>query len=208
MKVGVVFFHKNLSDIYQKSWIDKSLLSIYEQTYSNLNFYEIDYGNTNNQIVKDSKFYSIDKINYADAMNFIITEAFNDGCDFVFNTNLDDFYSKDRIEKQIEYLEMGFDVVSSDFCYIDDNDEIKLYMNITNYGNIKKNLKNNHNVIAHPSVGFSRKFWDDENNRYDINKTPAEDLDLWKRSIENYKFYILEDILLYYRIHENQVSKK
>ena len=37
-------------------------------------------------------------------MNMIIDEAFNDGCDYVFNTNLDDYYHPTRIEKQIEKI--------------------------------------------------------------------------------------------------------
>lgn len=207
-KVGVIFFHKNIYEIYPKEWVDKCVNSMLNQSYRDLIFYEIDYGGDGLQLVEGSKFFSTEKINYADAMNFIISEAFNDGCDYVFNTNLDDYYSDKRIEKQLEYLEMGFDIVSSDFCYIDSNDIIIHYMNILKSGSIKNCLSMDINVIAHPVVGISRKFWMDENNRYDITKTPSEDLDLWKRSIENYKFYILEDILLFYRRHDYQVSVK
>jgi len=208
MKVGVIFFHKNVYDIYPSKWVNKCIDSIYEQTHSDLNFYEINYGVDKLQLVKGSKFFSVVKENYADAMNFIISEAFSDGCDYIFNTNLDDHYSDKRIEKQLEILEMGFDIVSSDFCYIDSDDMITHYMNIVKNGPIKKCLEMDINVIAHPVVGMSKKFWTDDNNRYDITKTPSEDLDLWKRSINNYKFYIIDDILLFYRRHNNQVSEK
>jgi hypothetical protein len=146
--------------------------------------------------------------NHAEAMNFIIDKAFENGEDFIFNTNLDDYYSTDRIEKQIEILEKGFDVVSSDFCYVTEtgeNDSVTLHKNILQFGPITVNLNADHNVIAHPVVAMSKKFW--EGNRYVPDEIPREDLLLWKRAVNNgYKFYIHPDELLFYRLHENQVT--
>jgi hypothetical protein len=208
MKVGVIFFHGNLFRIHNPDWSRKCIESIKNQTYNDLNFYEINFGDDELQLLPDSKFYHIKKKNYADSMNFIINEAFLDGCDYVFNTNIDDIYDPYRIEKQLEYLKIGYDVVSSDFCYIDSISEIPFhYMNITSHGDVMKNLNSDHNVIAHPCVAFSKKFWQDPKNRYDINNIGREDLDLWKSSINRgYRFYITKDILLYYRIHGNQVT--
>ena len=92
--------------------------------------------------------------------------------------------------------------------YINEEGGFKLNLVLSQHNNnIKNELDSNHNVISHPSVAYSRNFW--ENNKYDITKTPEEDLDLWKRaSGENYKFYIIPEFLLTYRIHENQVSTK
>jgi hypothetical protein len=209
MKLGIVLFHSNIFNLYRKEWIEKCIHSLNNQTSKNFQFYEINYGSDDVRLINNSKFFSIEKVNYADAMNFIISEAFNDGCDYVFNSNLDDFYSEKRIEKQLEFLKNGYDIVSSDFCYIDDRNNIIKYMNILQYGNIIDNLNHNHNVIAHPSVAISKNFWMDPENRYDIKKVPSEDLDLWKRSIgKGYKFHIVNDILLFYRIHNNQVSIK
>lgn len=213
-KIGVVFFHKNIYDIYEKYWIKKSIESIYNQTEKNLHIYEINYGTNGSSILDDydfnKKFYHKEKINYADAMNFIITKAFDDGCDYVFNTNLDDYYKLNRVEEELKFLREGYDVVSSDFCYIKDVNGVDVvinHMRIKEYGDIKMNLLKNHNVIAHPCVAFSKNFW--TNNRYDISKIPEEDLDLWKSSImKGYTFYIHPEELLYYRIHENQVSPK
>lgn len=208
MKLGVVFFHKDLDKIYNKEWIEDCINSIRNQTINDLHLYEIDYGGNETNLSGTEKFYSVNKENYADAMNFIITEAFNDGCDYVFNTNLDDVYNQDRIEKQIEYLEKGYDLVSSDFRYVDQdgNHKFDMILSVHN-GNIKSQLNLEHNVIGHPGVAYTKNFW--ESNRYDITKTPAEDLDLWKRAInKGYLFYIVPEILFMYRIHQNQVSNK
>jgi hypothetical protein len=218
LKLGVVVFHKNLWKIYKERWFRKSLDTMVNQTVENLHFYEINYGEDRGSFlqgygVENLKFYHKEMSNYAEAMNFIITEAFNDGCDYVFNTNLDDYYRSDRVERELEFIRSGgYDIVSSDFCYIRENshdvDEVFHYMNIWRRPeDIPYYLRNNQNIISHPSVCYSKKFW--KNNRYDTSKVPQEDLCLWKESIEKgYKFGIHPEILLYYRIHENQVSNK
>lgn len=208
IKIGVVFFHSNLEKIYDESWISECIDSIKNQTISDIILYEIDYSGRGLNMTGTNKFYSEFKENYADAMNFIITKAFNDGCEFVFNTNMDDKYPTNRIEKQLKYLNLGYDIVASDFMYIDGENNFKNNIMVSPYNDvIKDQLNSGHNVIAHPVVGYSRKFWD--SNKYDITKTPEEDLDLWKRSVNlGYSFYIIPEILLNYRIHNNQVSTK
>lgn len=218
MKRGVVIFHSNIRDIYKDRWINKSVSSIINQTDTNFKIYEIDYGGGDCSVIPknckiNSNFWSIKLKDYAEAMNFIISEAFNDGCDMVFNTNLDDYYSPDRISKQSSLMIEGdYDIVSSDFCYIsesNDEDRIIRFMNICRFGDIKLNLESQHNVIAHPSVCYNKRFWGDLNNRYDSKNIPKEDLHLWINSIKNgYKFAIHPEVLLFYRIHKNQVSNK
>lgn len=211
-KIGVIFFHKNIRSIYNPNWIDKCIKSIINQTVNNFKIYEINYGGDNYRLFEGDKdkhyFKNIELDNHALAMNMIIDEAFNDGCDYVFNTNLDDYYHPTRIEKQIEKLESGYDIVSSDFCYveeIDSIDQITHYKNIKSNTDIVKNLAFNHNVIAHPVVAYSKKFW--EKNRYNGEEIPMEDLMLWKRAIANgFNFYIHDDVLLYYRLHSNQIT--
>jgi hypothetical protein len=211
-KIGVIFFHKNIRSLYKSKWIDKCVKSIINQTVKKFKIYEINYGGDSYQIFngEDNRYYfkNIELNNHAEAMNIIIDEAFKDGCDYVFNTNLDDYYDITRIEKQLEKLESGYDIVSSDFCYIeeiDSEDRIIHYKNIKSNTDITKNLELNHNVIAHPVVAYSRKFW--EKNRYEENEVPLEDLMLWKRSIRNgSRFCIHDDVLLYYRLHSNQIT--
>ena len=220
MKKGVILFHKDILKIYENIWIQKSVNSMISQTDNDFTFYEVNYGGDLYSVIPNtsikSNFWSKKLINYAEAMNFILDKAFNDGCDYVFNTNLDDFYKTNRISSQIEMItKENLDVVSSDFCYIQEKeihgikeDVVIHFMNIQKT-NIQNHLANGHNVIAHPSVCYNKRFWSDSENRYDINKVPKEDLDLWIRSINRgYKFGIHVETLLYYRIHKNQVSTK
>lgn len=214
-KIGVIFFHQNVKNIYKDRWIKKSIESIMNQTLKDFKIYEINYGSDGNSLIKEFfpefrnfDFYHHPCHNHAEAMNLIIDEAFKDGCDFVFNTNLDDYYSPERLNLQLQKLKEGYDVVSSDFSYVEEfneEDVITFNKNIKSNTDIKLNLDRDHNVIAHPVVSYNKKFW--ESNRYDPNEIPREDLNLWKRAISSgFSFYILDDVLLFYRLHQNQIT--
>jgi hypothetical protein len=218
MKKGVILFHSNINNIYKKRWIDECINSLLNQTDNDFTFYEINYGGedysvlSGKKIWQDKKFWSRKMNNYAEAMNFIIDEAFKDSCDIVFNVNLDDKYHETRIEKETEFIKKGNDIVSSDFCYIEEegeNDRITTFMLMSKYfHDIENQLERNHNIIAHPSVAYSKRFWVN-GNTYNPEMVPEEDLALWKKmKIAGYKFHIIPDILLFYRIHKNQVSTK
>lgn len=214
MKLGVIFFHKNIRSIYQERWIDKCKETILNQTVGEFSIYEINYGEDDFSLFEDFKFVnphiflSEEKTNHAEAMNTIIDLAFEGGCDYVFNTNLDDYYELNRFEKQIEFLDQGYDIVSSDFCYvkeIEGSDVIINFLNIKKAGDIESNLKKDNNIIAHPCVAYSKKFW--ESNRYNPEEIPSEDMLLWRRGIEaGFKFHICDEVLLNYRLHQNQVT--
>lgn len=221
LKLGVVIFHKEVQKIYKERWFRRSLESMINQSVKEVHFYEINYGEDSTSLlseyeVENLKFYHQPLSNYAEAMNFIISEAFNDGCDYVFNTNLDDFYRRDRIEKELELIRSGYDIVSSDFCYVEERidtlgaaeDKVIQHMQVWRVPeHIIGYFRNGENIFAHPAVCYSRKFW--EGNKYDPDKVPEEDFHLWRESIEKgYKFAIHPEVLLYYRRHENQVSTK
>lgn len=216
MKKGVILFHSNIRNIYEERWITKCVDSILNQTDSDFTFYEINYGGDNYSVLsphvtQPKHFWSIKMHNYAYAMNFILDRAFEDGCDVVFNVNLDDFYDLTRFEKQQKFIQEGYELVSSDFCHITEigeQDVICYHVNIKEHGEVEQALnEKNINVIAHPAACYSRSFW--RLNKYDPTKAPQEDFDLWKRAAANgYRFYICDEELLYYRLHNSRASEQ
>jgi hypothetical protein len=113
-------------------------------------------------------------------------------------------------------VEKKYDVLSSNFYYIEEivvnniiQDILTKTFNMSIYNDINFQFKNGNNIVAHPSVCYSRNFLSDANNRYDKNEIPEEDFKLWKQAINNgYSFGIAEDFLLFYRIHNKQISKR
>lgn len=208
MKVGVVFFHSNILKIYKQKWIDRCIDSIKQQTHKPLHLYEVNYGDDKKQFVEGAKFFNKKFENHSVAMNFIISKAFDDGCDYVFNTNMDDFYEFIRIGAQLKFFEQGYDLISSDFFEVDENDKILSYRHMNGFGSLRANLTVGHNIVPHPAVAYSKDFWADKENRYGKDDIPEEDLILWKKAIYNgYKFKVINEPLFFYRRHENQICK-
>jgi hypothetical protein len=101
----------------------------------------------------------------------------------------------------LKYLKKGYDVVSSNFAIIDENDKLLGYKRF-HAKNIAREFKNNHNIIAHPVCAYSKYFWENC-TKLKGEEIPRDDFELWKRSINDFRFLIINDNLLYYRIHSN-----
>ncbi len=215
LKSAVIFFHKNIQSLYKPKWINKCISSIKSQTYQDFDVFELDYSGNNIKLCDsfiDNKysFESIEFENHIYAMNYLIDKLFKNGYDVIFNTNMDDYYHIERFSKQIEKIKEGYDLVSSNFIYLKEdeylNDIVTKHLDMFSTGDIKTQLDKNHNIIAHPCICMSKSFWDD-NLKYN-NLLGYEDLDLWQRGInKGKKFYIINEYLLYYRLHDKQVTK-
>lgn len=205
MKLALICFHKNL-DRYPKTWIDKYRDSILNQTYKEFDIFEVNYGGETNRIFENSIFESLNFQDHAAAHNYLLDKVFSLGYDYAANSNCDDYYALDRLEKQIKFMEAGYDVISSNFYAIDENDNIK-HKTEFHDKNILAESNKNHNIIAHPVLCYSRNFWT-TCTKLVSSEIPKDDFELWKRSYATgkYKFVILQDTLLYYRVHLKKVS--
>ncbi|MEK6884790.1 MAG: hypothetical protein AABY22_34480 [Nanoarchaeota archaeon] len=203
MKIAVIIFHKNVRN-YPLEWISRCIGSIKNQTYTDFCVFELDYGGDGVQIYEGSNFASHLLLNHVEAHNYLLDQVFALGFDYAFNINIDDFYSLDRFEKQIVYAKQGYDIISSNFYNVDNRGYITQEM-IMHDKNIIQEAAKGHNIIAHPAVLYSRNFWT-TCSRLIQDEIPIDDFNLWKRSFEQYKFKIVPNFLLFYRIHGNKVS--
>lgn len=202
MKVAVVIFHKNINR-YPKEWIDRCVSSIQNQTFQDFDVFELDYGGDNNCIYPGSTRINEEFSDHAEALNFLLRMVFLLGYDCAFNVNVDDYYALDRFEKQLPYIKDGYDIVSSNFHIINENNEITKSMDMASRNMIEE-ANRNHNIIAHPVLCYSKKF----KGQLVSKEIPRDDFELWKRCYTSgeYKFVILPDYLLYYRVHSQKTS--
>ena len=233
MESAIIIFHKNVLTYYKHKWIIKCLESIKNQTYQDFDIFELDYSDNNPvsvikhfDIMTDKKLFYYNKPmkDHSYAMNFLFDKVFlKHKYKYCFMVHIDDFYDLKRMEIQIKFLKkFQFDMISSNMYYIDENDNItKKFILSYRYNpndNINdiisyeqeyiktKLLKLNDNIIAHPSVCYTKRFW--LSIRPYKNIVPIEDFDLFKRaSKKNLKIHIINKFLLYYRIHEKQSAK-
>ena len=192
-------------ELYIKEAID----SILNQTFADFEFLIIDDASSDDTIeiiksYKDSRIKLIEK-----AENSGISNSLNLGLSiakgkYIARMDGDDISLSERFAKQVAFLDANPDVVlcgsalkvigtDKIICYPEHHDSIKLNL-----------LK--HNCIIHPSVMLRKCVLDEHCLIYDLKKEPAEDYDLWVRLCSISKLYNLQEVLIYYRIHDSQVS--
>lgn len=164
----------------------------------------MNYNGDNYRIFEHSYFESVAMPTFVHALNYLLDKVFSGGFDCAFNSNVDDTYSSEWIEKMLPCVKLGYDIVSCNFHLF--NEGGVYHTHYFDKLNIKKELEKNHNVICHPSVAYSKRFWGN-GNRYIPEEQPYEDRELWKRSIKNSNFIIIPDHLVYHRVHDNAVCR-
>lgn len=204
MKCFLMCYHKNLSQLYPQQWIDEYRESILNQIYKDFNILEHNYGGGQERIFENSKFESKEMPTFIHTLNHLLNKAVYYGADVVANSNVDDIFSPNWLEVQLPYMEAGADICSCNFTLFREGIG-EYHWHKFDKLNIKEELNKNHNIICHPCVTFSRHFL--EENKYIPEEGPYEDMKLWQRTIDHYKFKIVEQNLLYHRIHNNSVCQ-
>jgi len=202
-RVALLCYHKNADKIYPPHWINKYRDSVKDQTYRNLEIFEMNYGGDNYRIFEESAFESFPYPTFVHALNYLLDKVFASGYYAAFNTNVDDWYRHDAVEREVSDMKHGdYDLVSCNFCLVK-NDRVTKYHRFHNL-NIQQELERGHNPVAHPAVLYHNKFW--KTNKYDPDEFPYEDMNLWLRALKaGSKIYINEQNLLFHRIHANSV---
>lgn len=194
-----------------EAYIKESLESILNQTVSDFEFLIIDDASTDKTLdyiksYNDSRIHLIEK-----PMNTGYTNSLNLGFKlakgkYVARMDGDDISLPGRFAKQVAFLEENPEVVAcGSFCYrIGEN---RILCTPEKHETIKLALLRE-NVLVHPSVMMRNDALEKLTIVYDVTKEPAEDYDLWVRLLPIGKLHNLQEVLLNYRVHNNQVTKK
>lgn len=203
MKLAVIIYHKNIRAIYPQRWIDTCIKSILSQEGVKFDVLELNYGGENLFYYPNSKQYTEVFSNHAEAMNYLLDKAFKEeNYDAVANINMDDFYPSHRFKRQLEEIKKGAELVSAQWHYVDEMDN---RIGGIYYTQSDLDKLDNENVIGHPVVMYAKSFWD--NMRYVPSEVPKEDWYIWQRAKAAGKnIVLLEELLMYHRIHSNKIS--
>lgn len=194
-------------ELYVKTAVE----SILNQTFTDFEFLIIDDASTDEtlSILKsciDSRITIIEKpVNsgYTNSLNYGLKIAKGE---YIARMDGDDISYRDRFAKQLDFMEANPNVVVCGTTYKilgnDKNIKIPEY-----HEEIKIKLLSG-NCIAHPTVMIRKSKLDEFSIQYDITREPAEDYDMWIRLLEFGELHNLQDVLLEYRVYNNQVSRK
>lgn len=190
-------------------FFQESLESICNQIYQNLEIIIVD--SSEKKQVQDIVYSMNDKrIRYfyqkksgvANALNFGIAKASGE---YIARMDSDDVAFLNRIAKQSEFLDVHPEIalVAASCMIINEKGEcIREEIRQCSADEIKYRLLFD-NPICHPTVMFRKSVFE---QGWKYENVFAEDYDLWVRLATSYKMEVLPDVLLKYRVHENNLS--
>ena len=190
-------------------YINEAITSILNQTFTNFELIIIDDCSTDQTvaIIKskfDDRICLIEKKENSGLINSLNLGIAKAKGEYIARMDGDDICLPERFAKQIYFLENNPTIVmcgtaikfvgssSGNLFYPQTHEEIKI------------NLFSFLPVFAHPTIMGRKDFFN--KNHYDLNYEHAEDYELWTRLVTVGETANLNEVLLKYRVHPNQVS--
>ena len=213
-KVSIVIPVFNGSN-YMREAIDSAIA----QTYQNIEIIVVNDGSNDNGKTREIALSYGDKIRYFEKENGGVSTALNLGIkemkgEYFSWLSHDDVYYPNKVERQVRELE-GLDdkktIIHSDYEIVDKNLKINFSPNLSARHEIR-NLNcemysltmgciNGCALLINKKIFFEIGFFD--NNLYS-----TQDYDLWLRIFKKkkYSFKYIDEVLLKYRVHKQQIS--
>ena len=202
--IGVSFYN-------DENTIEEMINSVINQSYCDWKMIMMDDGGEDGSLEIVKKYVEKDNriIVYSDGKNLGLQKRLNmliDLCDtkYFARMDADDVMVPSRLEKQLVFLEQNgeFDVVGGNAYSILSNGSLLGKRNLSVVPSDIYNVFKN-GVFIHPTV-MGKSAWFKQ-NKYCEEKYAlrAEDYELWCRTFDDSKFYIIEEPLIFYRENES-----
>ena len=197
-----------------EKYIGESIKSILNQTFIDFEFIIINDGSRDRtkEIILS---YSNDRIVYLEnEINSGIVVTLNKGLEYatgeyIARMDADDIAVAERLEKQIEFMEENKDVgvLGTGICIFGEDVQEQARVFTTNPEQLKAELIFN-SCIAHPTVMMRSNILKNNGLSYDLEYAGAEDYNLWWKIAKVSRIATIPDLLVKYRIHSSQITKK
>lgn len=191
-------------------YLKEAIESILEQTYNNFEFLIINDGSTDNSEDIILSFDDSRIVYVKNEHNIKLIDTLNKGIniakgEFIARMDADDISLQNRLEMQVHFLMnnstvgllgSGFEIINGDkrISYYQDDKDLRLSLCF-------------YNCFLHSSVMFRKEILSKNNLSFNKNYLHAEDYKLWTEVICKSKVANLKEVLVRYRIHDNQISK-
>ena len=205
-----------ISAYNSEDFIERSICSIFNQTYENIEIVVIDDCSTDstNLILNNlSKASKLKMIIIRNKLNLGLTKSLNIAAikasgAWLARLDADDFSEKDRIESQINFATKNpqYSIIGSSCNFINKSGQYLFSKNYpSNHKQIKSALERNEDFFPHSSVIIKRDVFSQLGGYNDYMKY-SQDFELWLRASSEYKIFSINKPLVSIRIHSNRVS--
>jgi glycosyltransferase involved in cell wall biosynthesis len=191
-------------------YIKEAVLSILEQSYDNLQILILDDGSTDDTVslirsFNDSRIeIHCSTQNWGQAFQLNLGISLAKG-EFIAIMHADDIALKDKLLKQIEFLNRH-PLIGVCGCFVNLFGDKYGIWSYPESNQSCKNMLLNSVPFAHSTVVIRSSVIKQLNCLYEQDMVPAEDYDLWIKLATKTEFANLQEPLLNYRIHQNQIG--
>ena len=193
------------------SYLSETIESILNQTYKNFELLILDDFSADSSIeiiqsFKDKRiklFTNKSNQGYIAGLNFLVQKSKGE---FIARNDQDDISLPERLYKQLKFFEINpnLSILGGQIHTI--GKYVRKVSYPVNNGDCRSQLLFN-TCLHHPTVIFKRKKIEKFiSNLYDESKSPSEDYDLWAKLSLSLMIENIPDIILKYRIHQNNYS--
>ncbi len=196
----------------EKEFLEQSIQSILNQTYTDFEFIIIDdYSNEETQ--EFLKTFTDSRIQiHRNPENQGLTKSLNNALSYAKGTYIarmdsDDISLPNRFETQIRYMEAHPECGVCGSLVEMYGASFKYWTRYSSDHEIKRVRMLFYNAgIVHPTAFIRRSVMDENNIRYRENIKKAQDYALWADMIQVTDIQLIPEVLLKYRVSENQIS--
>lgn len=198
-----------------KKYIEETVQSVLNQSYTNWELLIIDDGSTDNTIeIIEALAKTDSRINYITKKNSGVSDSRNKGLsiakgEFISFLDADDIWNKENLKEKINFIvENNIDVAYSDCEKIDANsNSLKNILTGSESPELSDILLLKGNYITAPSGIVLKKSVLDKIGGFDTNLSNNADQELWIRILSNnFKIKLIKKTLWKYRVHDNNMS--
>lgn len=195
----------------KKEFLDIAIQSILNQKFENFEFIIVNDGSSE-ECLANILYYNDSRIKLiSNEQNIGLTKSLNRGLaiakgKYIARMDADDYSYPLRLKRQYEYMEKHpeIDILGS---WAREGDKIKKSCgNVTTEWRYTRMLFDNVGIY-HPTAFIRTTFLKKYKFSYDEDILKAQDFELWTRCLKFGKMYVYPQVLLNYRIHEQQISR-
>ena len=205
--------------LYNKSqWILQTLMSVANQTYKNWECIIVDDGSSDKSLELVKKFalenqgewriYSQSNSGQAVARNFGISLARGK---YIALLDADDLWFPNKLTKQIDYLEKNKDVDVIFCSYVIFEESLKNSLRVVRFRDSRKMIMRWLQMLGFggliESVGLMKSEFLENYGAFSEDLSTSSGLEISLRALINAKVKVLPDVLVAYRISDNQWHK-